>query len=225
MFGEFVGFLLVLAGGAALYVARRRTTARTIVRPGVLEYDPLAPAYGPAAAPIGSTPSNPLLQFVSAEGGSQPVSGRTVNAQIDAILGKVATQVGVDPDALRALAWMESTWNPNALNPGGPSYGLMQILCGGTGERCANKLYLDGWPPTRASLADPETNAYWGAQIYKANLRQFGSDPIRAAVAYNNYGAAVKGPPYSELPPAGDLAPAEYARRFQTFYRTKPWAR
>ena len=81
---------------------------------------------------------------------------------------------GIDWRLLKALAHVESSENPTAINPADPSYGLMQILCTGDGERCENKFYLSGWPPTREELLNPDINVFFGAQVIRWNIDNYG---------------------------------------------------
>ena len=46
---------------------------------------------------------------------------------IDAIIAENAKRYSVDPALIRAFIKVESDFNPNAVNPSDPSYGLMQI--------------------------------------------------------------------------------------------------
>lgn len=103
---------------------------------------------------------------------------------------KYGAMYGVDPALLRAIAMVESSENPVAVNPSDPSYGLMQVLCKSSCPtcKCQNKFNIDGWSeatPTR--LIDPEFNVKLGAQILAWNIRTYG--PRRGIAVYNNWGA------------------------------------
>lgn len=59
----------------------------------------------------------------------------------------------------------ESQWNPNAVNPSDPSYGLMQILGGAKGP----------YPTTAISdLMDPSTNITLGTTYLQRQIARFG---------------------------------------------------
>ena len=106
----------------------------------------------------------------------------------DDIYRSVGERRGVDWRLLKAVAIVESSEDPEAVNPNDPSYGLMQILCAGTGDRCANKLYVEGWPPLRSELtSNPRLNVDIGAQILRYNIDKFGFR--RGIAAYNNWSA------------------------------------
>jgi len=47
---------------------------------------------------------------------------------IDSIIAENAKRYSVDPALIRAFIKVESDFNPNAVNPSDPSYGLMQIM-------------------------------------------------------------------------------------------------
>lgn len=121
---------------------------------------------------------------------SEDVFEKTANARL------------VDADLLRAVAYVESSLNSDAVRwnpPDDVSVGFMQILCtppAGTkkGEDyvCQNRLdFADQWPQTFESLRDPETNLDIGAQILAWNQRNYGF--WRGVAMYNNYAARFAG--------------------------------
>lgn len=68
----------------------------------------------------------------------------------------------------------ESQWNPGAVNPADPSYGLMQILAGPRGR----------YPTVPAAdLLDPSTNITLGTNFLLELIRQYGVPA--ASAAYN----------------------------------------
>jgi len=95
----------------------------------------------------------------------------------------------VDWRLLKAIAIVESSENPNAINPSDPSYGLMQVLCTGIEEggnrTCTNKLNLPDWPPTVDQLMDVETNLDFGAGILAWNIQTYGM--LKGIAVYNRW--------------------------------------
>lgn len=76
---------------------------------------------------------------------------------------------------IKGVIATESQWNPNAVNPADPSYGLMQILAGSRGP----------YPNVMVSdLMDPSTNITLGATFLKNQIARF-SFPGGVA-AYNS---------------------------------------
>jgi soluble lytic murein transglycosylase-like protein len=93
---------------------------------------------------------------------------------------------GGDPTVValtKAIIAHESEWNPNAVNPGDPSYGLMQVLFG---PRGAYPSY------TAQQLLDPVTNIELGVLYLRQQLARY-SDLAAAISAYNAGHALVQG--------------------------------
>ena len=102
----------------------------------------------------------------------------------------VGNRRGIDPKILKAVATVESSLDPSAINPLDPSFGVMQILCKSpTPEgRCLNNLYVQGWPSSQNKLLnDVEHNIDIGAQILKWNIDTYGFE--RGIAVYNSWGA------------------------------------
>jgi soluble lytic murein transglycosylase-like protein len=59
--------------------------------------------------------------------GQTPVAAPSV-VTIDSIIADNANRYGVEEALVRAIIKVESDFNPNAVNPSDPSYGLMQIM-------------------------------------------------------------------------------------------------
>lgn len=75
---------------------------------------------------------------------------------------------------IKGIISTESEWNPGAINPADPSYGLMQILLGPGGP----------FPAVRADdLLDPSTNITLGSTFILDLIRRFGMPG--AVAAYN----------------------------------------
>jgi hypothetical protein len=88
------------------------------------------------------------------------------------------TAMGGDASSIALIKGViatESQWNPNAINPSDPSYGLMQILGGPRGP----------YPSVAvADLMDPSTNITLGSTFLQNQIRRF-SFPGGVA-AYNS---------------------------------------
>jgi soluble lytic murein transglycosylase-like protein len=80
-----------------------------------------------------------------------------------------ASEMGVDPDLALAVAFRESSFNPNALgqpikgDPNRRAIGLMQI----------DPVNAKGLKMTIEDLADPEKNIAAGIQILRENLDRY----------------------------------------------------
>ena len=108
----------------------------------------------------------------------------------DDLFKKHGTKYGVDPLLLKAIARMESSLNPEAVNNADRySVGLMQILyrpsvAGDLKSRPSNRFDIDGWTEaTFDKLKEPDFNIKLGAQILAWNLRTFGYP--RGIAVYN----------------------------------------
>lgn len=105
----------------------------------------------------------------------------------DSVYKRHASINGIPPSLIKAIAFVESSENPNAINKADPSYGLMQVLCTGKGAVCENRFIIPGWPVTRDALLDPELNVSFGAQILGWNVSQYGL--LKGIAVYNNWSA------------------------------------
>lgn len=126
-----------------------------------------------------------LILFLKTNRDATPM--KPVKSNFDPIYRRHATPNGLMPSLLKAIAFVESSENPMAVNKSDPSYGLMQILCTGKGAMCENRFILPGWPVTRDSLLDPELNVSLGAQILGWNVSQYGL--LKGIAVYNNWSA------------------------------------
>lgn len=107
----------------------------------------------------------------------------------DELFSRWGTRYGVDPLLLKAIATVESSLDPEAVNPNDPSVGLMQILCKPDAEgRCTNRFNVDRWnQATWQRLLDPDFNVEIGAQILAWNLKTYGYP--RGIAVYNSWSA------------------------------------
>ncbi len=117
---------------------------------------------------------------------------------LDEIFVRVGNRRGVDPLLLKAIAMVESSLNPAAINTAdNESIGLMQILCRPDGRGgCSNRFDVDGWAGiSRDRLFDAETNVDIGAQILAWNIRTYGMPKALAVYnAWDQRSANVMGP-------------------------------
>lgn len=95
---------------------------------------------------------------------SEAVAALGLNTPWDDLI----TAMGGDASSIALIKGViatESQWNPGAINPNDPSYGLMQILGGPKGP----------YPNVAiADLMDPSTNITLGATYLKNQLARFG---------------------------------------------------
>lgn len=84
---------------------------------------------------------------------------------------------------LLALWWIESRWNPEAVNTSSKATGLGQVMPKEAG-------FPDR--PTIEELKDPATNAEWSARILADNLERAGGD-LRQAVKWYSGGWKASG--------------------------------
>ena len=102
--------------------------------------------------------------------------------QMKAIIDKAATDTGVDPVLLKAIAQIESNFNPTAKSPTGAT-GLFQF----TKETARDYGLVD--------RKDPVANAYAAARLLKDNAKSLGLTPTvdNAAQLYMAHQQGVKG--------------------------------
>ena len=100
-----------------------------------------------------------------------------VYTDIDALIVQVAGEYGLPWELVRAVCYVESTFNPNAVSPTG-DYGLMQVYYG-----VWNELGVDLKNDT--IQYDPEYNLRVGCGILKEKIEQNGGDFTTALMCYN----------------------------------------
>lgn len=105
-------------------------------------------------------------QVGAADGPATPMSESEVRTLAENIVRSFGLQV--DPAMLVRIAWIESTFDPNALRPepqiADASAGLMQTL-EGTAEWLASDMGYDafGTNPNLQTLMSPQASLYYGA--------------------------------------------------------------
>lgn len=105
-------------------------------------------------------------------------------ARVATLIGQVATEVGVDPRLVRAVAWMESGWQQNVVSPTG-AIGIMQIEPS-TGQWVSQ--YLAGRPLDLHVAAD---NVLAGCLLIRHLLELHGGDVDAALAAYYQGDASI----------------------------------
>lgn len=130
----------------------------------------------------------------------QPLARVLITYRDDARLARrVATalvregrRAGVKPDILLAVLLVENPWiNPSARSPVG-ARGLMQVMPGHRGQ----------WRACPASLEDIESNICYGAQIFRAYLRETNGHVESALLRYNGCVRGTNTPNCHEYPRA-----------------------
>ncbi|MHB9025447.1 MAG: lytic transglycosylase domain-containing protein [Armatimonadota bacterium] len=128
-------------------------------------------------------------QILAATGKAGSSRRLPVPANIDALISQAADEAGVSPSLLRAVAQVESRFNPRAVSSRG-AMGLMQLMPG-----TANDLGV-------RDPFDPAENLRAGARYLRQQLDRFGGDERLALAAYNAGPGAVQRyhgvPPFSE---------------------------
>lgn len=144
-------------------------------------------------------------------GFSVAVAERGLTSPYDAL---IASLVGGDRSLIALVKGhiaTESAWDPSAVNPADPSYGLMQILQGPSGP----------YPATTAQeLLDPETNIRLGTQYILDNIRRFG---LPDAIAAYNAGTPRKNSAGQFVNSRGDTGVQAYVDSvltYQSWYLT-----
>jgi len=112
-----------------------------------------------------------LLLYVLSE--KEPVN-------IDEYINQVAKENGIDPDLVRAIIQVESSWNPDAarVEPNGyKSIGLMQVTI-----QAARDV---GYRGSEEGLFNPMTNIKYGVKYLRRMLNMFNGNIYKAIAAYN----------------------------------------
>lgn len=124
------------------------------------------------------------------------VSGQQPPASLNGLFNEAAARNGLDPSLLKAVARVESGWNPAAISPAG-AQGLMQLM-----------------PATAAALGvdnprDTRQNLEGGARYLRNLLDRFHGNTDLALAAYNAGPGAVER--YGGIPPYRETQ--QYVRR------------
>ncbi|MEL6284411.1 MAG: lytic transglycosylase domain-containing protein, partial [Pseudomonadota bacterium] len=125
----------------------------------------------------------------------------------DRVYQKYGDLHGIDWRLIKAIATVESSENPSALNPNDPSVGMMQVLVQGcyvNGEWLWDKTPRNRfpalgslWPKTPRQLLDADTNVAVGSAILADNLRVYGLERgVAVFNAWSSRSGSIKNPSY-----------------------------
>ncbi len=119
--------------------------------------------------------------------------------QIGNMLEQAAQKYGIPPEILKAIAFKESRWNPNAVGDGGQSHGMMQI-------------YSRAHPDYNVARGqqDPSYNIEYAAQMLRglydrtgnwqtAVMRYNGSGPMARAYANDVFSNILPNQPWRQF--------------------------
>lgn len=112
---------------------------------------------------------SPLMGSPAPETPKEPIR---VSAQLLARIDTLAAKEGIDPQLLRAMAWAESRFDPDARSPRG-ALGILQVM-----PETAKKYGA-------VDLANREQVAAAGVRYLKSLLTRYPGDLARAVAAYN----------------------------------------
>ena len=120
--------------------------------------------------------------------GTAPKADVPVNPNsIDAIIAENAKRYGVENALIRAIIRQESNFNPNAINPKDPSYGLMQIMPILAQDFGIVKEWMNPTEAEVAMIKQPSTNVQIGTWFLAKLLKKY---PQGVAIQMYNVGEA-----------------------------------
>lgn len=126
------------------------------------------PENGPYIAPQTMSDTEPVAELIEVIPAAEPV----IETDIDALIVEVAGEYGLPWELVRAVCYVESGFDPNAVSSTG-DYGLMQVS------------YINhGWLGLTEPL-DPRANLRAGCEILKAAIDKSDGDLTRALMRYN----------------------------------------
>jgi hypothetical protein len=148
--------------------------------------------------------------------------------KILSIIDNAAQKVGVDPGILKAIAGVESSFNPNSNidKPNAHAKGLFQFMPDTWNKMIANNGSKYGFSED-VSIYDPDANATMGALYVRDNINILKSNGLPAGpteVYLMHFLGSGGGPKFLKSPPdaiAADLFPKEARQNTGIFYDAK----
>lgn len=112
---------------------------------------------------------------------SLTIAQRGINSPFEGLIAIASGQFGIEIPLIKAIISVESAWNPNAVNPADPSYGLMQL----------NVAFFHG--SSGEPILDPAANIETGTQYLATLMSQYGSQGLSAVISAYNAGHPISG--------------------------------
>jgi hypothetical protein len=175
--------------------------------PGAVQEQPgVDPAFGKMPEELVMSDNAPPLEKETLAVSSTclyAVHGRKAERRFHPIILEAANRHQIDPDLVRAIIMVESSYNPKAISKKG-AQGLMQLM-----PRTAEALGVE-------DVFDPEHNINGGVKYFKQLLIQFDGDIKLALAAYNAGSGNVRR--YQGIPPF--KATKHYVKKVFEYYHS-----
>jgi soluble lytic murein transglycosylase-like protein len=120
---------------------------------------------------------------------TSPLRVKKPSREVENAIRYAAETTGVDYDKLLDMAFVESGYNPNAVNTKSKAIGLFQFVPNTWKGMIKN--YGEQYPLLTSGPTDPFANALAGALLYKENTKSIGSDTLDDAYLAHFAGAPV----------------------------------
>lgn len=190
--------VLTLAGGGSIAVAADR-----IQRVSPVEAPRAAPP-APPAAPVPAPLPEPAAA-VTAAPAEPPLMNLEATGGYADLIGQAASRHGVDPELLRCVLLVESSFDPRAVSPKG-AMGLAQLMPGTAEELGVENPF------------DPAESVDAAARLLGRLLRESQGRWVPALAAYNAGRGAVRR--YGGVPPYGETV--RYIEKILSLYHAAP---